>query len=94
MSAATRNGSRPLFTPTQSKMLTILKDGMPHDLDELFSCLSDEIQPKRNVHVHLLAIRRVLRSHGQEVIYEMFDNRPHYRWVVLLDDCKCRKVFF
>jgi DNA-binding CsgD family transcriptional regulator len=92
MAAGNGTKTKAQWTPTQSRILKLLSDGMPHEREEIFKCLNDELSAKRVVFTHLSDIRRVLRPLGQDILTELFEGIPHYRWVVLLGECTCRKV--
>ena len=72
------------FTPTQTAMLKVLSDGMPHSKAELHECLPDELGPMKNISRHLGEIRKALRPRGQDVLCEYRDRARLYRWVRLL----------
>lgn len=55
------------FTPTQDKILNVLKDGLPHKTQELIDCLGDSQATNKNVHTHIDNLRRKLRRIGQEI---------------------------
>jgi hypothetical protein len=72
------------FTPTQTAMLKVLSDGMPHSKAELHACLPDELSRPNSILRHLVDIRKVLRPRGQDVLCEYRDRARFYRWVRLL----------
>ncbi|MFA5376352.1 MAG: hypothetical protein WC455_11460 [Dehalococcoidia bacterium] len=72
------------FTPTQTAMLKVLSDGLPHSKAELHACLPDEMGPLKNISRHLGEIRKALRPRGQDVLCEYRDRARLYRWVRLL----------
>lgn len=72
------------FTPTQTAMLKVLSDGLPHSKAELHACLPDELGAADNVFRHISAIRKTLRPRGQDVLCEYRERSRFYRWVRLL----------
>jgi hypothetical protein len=72
------------FTPTQTAMLKVLSDGLPHSKAELHACLPDELSRPNSILRHLVDIRKVLRPRGQDVLCEYRDRARFYRWVRLL----------
>jgi DNA-binding response OmpR family regulator len=65
------------MTPTQAKMLEMLADGKMHSLDELRSCLPDELGGNCNVRVHVSRIRKQLRPSGGDIVCRS----SYYCWV-------------
>lgn len=55
------------LTPTQSRMLNILSDGLPHSREELHACLNDDLGELSNIQPHISLLRKSLRRHGQEI---------------------------
>lgn len=90
MGTVTRNTAmRDEFTRTQSAMLSVLADGMPHTRMELHACLPDELGPLSNVWKHVTNIRKILRPRGQDILCELVTapkggSRIQYRHVRLL----------
>lgn len=72
------------FTPTQQAMLDVLAGGRPHTRDELHACLPDELGEANNVHAHLSAIRKRLRSKGEDIVCRRLTGVPLYTWVRLV----------
>lgn len=72
----------PDFTPTQRRMLAVLRDGRDHTTAELAACLDDEQTGPRAVAVHLTHLRRKLRPDGMDVVYVVAGYRRSYRMVV------------
>ncbi len=68
------------WSPTQAKMLAVLKDGRPHSKQELHACLNDELSTMANVYNHIKLINDKLRQSEQRILSE----NGHYRWVRLL----------
>lgn len=78
------------FTRTQSAMLDVLADGMPHTRMELHACLDDELGPLSNICMHISNIRKILRPKGQDIVCELVHvtikggSKIQYRHVRLL----------
>jgi hypothetical protein len=82
------------FTPTQSRILAILSDGMPHRPAELKMALANEELASMNaLRVHLAHIRQKLRPRGEDIVCLWGWKECHrYRHVRLLhsanDGCR------
>lgn len=72
------------FSPTQTRMLILLSDGRPHTKEELHGCLWDELSKKSAINYHLLLLRKLLRTRGEDIICEFSRRRRVYRHVRLL----------
>ena len=72
------------YTETESKMLQVLSDGMPHRREELHACLWDEAGCLKNICIHISRLRKKLRSKGQHIVCEYADRTYHYRHIRLL----------
>ena len=68
----------------QSRMLAILRDGLPHTRQELHACLYDDCGAMSNIRCHLTLLRRVLRPKGRDILIEWINRRMHYRLVKLI----------
>ncbi len=66
------------FTPTEKRILAVLSDGMGHTRDELFDCLSDELQNKGNVGSVLCNLRSKLLQKGETVVCVMGQGYKKY----------------
>jgi hypothetical protein len=73
-----------VLTVTQLKMLEVLSDGRPHQKTELHACLSDDLAQMSALTPHLVAIRKMLRLQGEEVVCEFINRQRLYRHVRLL----------
>lgn len=67
------------FTPTQQRILAVLRDGRAHLRSELLACLWDELGARSNIRAHLTAIRKVLRTRGEDIRCEILDRAVYYR---------------
>lgn len=58
------------FTPTQKRIMEILKDGHAHPVAELWATIGDEQSVASNLKMHISLLRRVLQRHGKDIISE------------------------
>ena len=72
---------RRSYTPTQRKLLSILADGKPHTVAELFTCLPDDLGEATNVRSHLTGLRKRLRGEGRDIACELVCGVGYYRLV-------------
>ena len=72
------------FTPTQARLFNVVSDGLPHQRAELLEAMQDSESTYRAVAVHMVAIRKVLRPKGQDIICELRNRRIYYRYVRLM----------
>lgn len=74
----------PKFTPTETRILAVLSDGMPHRRDELMRCLWDELSSRAALKMQLSNIRAKLRPIGQDIVCEWYNRGLSYRQIRLL----------
>lgn len=55
-------------TPTQLRLLTLLRDGQPHRRKELHACLGDELAGNTAISWHLSKMREYLRPQGYNIL--------------------------
>lgn len=67
------------YTPTEQKLLVMLADGLPHTVEELATCLPDELASLTTVKAHIWKIRQKL--HGSAIAGERLNGRFVYRMV-------------
>ena len=68
--------------PQQQRMYDLLKDGLPHSLQELHGCLHDELGAMVNAQVAISFLRRRIRPVGLEVVCQRNNGaQPTYRLV-------------
>lgn len=72
------------YTPTQSKIMSLLEDLNPHTSDEVFQCLYDDMGAKSNISYHLTKLREILRPKGKSISCERVDGRTFYRLTRLM----------
>jgi hypothetical protein len=56
------------LTKTQSRLMALLSDGLPHSRRELTACV-DELCSYSNLSVHLFNLRKQLRPEGVGIIF-------------------------
>jgi hypothetical protein len=70
-----------LFTPTETILMNILADGMPHSRKDLIAALPNDQSDFTNLSTHLSNIRKKLAPYGRLVICEIYNRTVHYRQV-------------
>lgn len=80
------NGNGKAFTPTETRILSALADGMPHPKAELKGCVDEQLAlvDDSALRAHLARIRKKLRPKGQDIICELLNRSIHWRHVRLL----------
>lgn len=71
------------YTPTEERMLTLLKDGHPHVIKELKIVAGDDGMNDNAVQVHLCNIRKKLREDCQDIMSTYKDWKWQYQLVWL-----------
>jgi hypothetical protein len=74
----------PEFTPTESRIIKLLSDGLPHKKKEIHECLYDDMGRLNNIQQRISMIRKKLRPIGQDIICELIGYSIQYRHVRLL----------
>jgi hypothetical protein len=59
---------KSLYTPTQQRILNMLRDLKPHSDEELKVCLDDELGPASNIRPHLTHLRKIIRFAGYDIV--------------------------
>ena len=72
------------YTPTERRMLELLRDGLPHSREDLHSCLDDDLSQLTAIQYHLSRIRGKLSLIGEDIICEYYKRSFYYRHVRLL----------
>ncbi len=72
------------LTATQTKIITLLADGLPHTREELFACLPDDMGNLDNVKQHISNIRAKLKPRGEDVVSRLVNGKWSYQHVRLL----------
>jgi len=58
------------FTPTQKRIMEILKDGHAHPVAELWAVLGDDQAHESTLRVHISFLRKILQVNGLDIISE------------------------
>ena len=72
------------WTPTQARILEMLRDGMTHPPSEVLTCLEDPQGELATLYVHISTIRKKLRPVGLDILIRMVHSRSQYIMVRLL----------
>jgi hypothetical protein len=56
------------FTPVESRMLGLLRDGLAHKREELHACLDDDLADLTAIQPHICRIRKRLNSRGEDIL--------------------------
>jgi hypothetical protein len=52
------------LTPTQERLMAVLRDGEPHTYRELNACLNDELANPGNLKNHVCILNKKLQANG------------------------------
>lgn len=74
------------FTPTQRRLMRLLRDGEAHRRDELMLSLDEEYRTRQHLNFHLHYLRRKVHPYGYGIICELKMRSIHYRLVKLVGD--------
>ena len=80
MSQGNGKTERDFFTPTQRRIIDLLKDGQPHKRDEVRQCV-DDLASLETLKQHLIELRKKLRPHGYDVICQILNRGYHHRLI-------------
>lgn len=69
------------FTPTQRRMMDLLKDGERHTRHDLLQTLGDEFLELPDMKHHLKELRRRLKDRGQLIVCELYYRQICYRLI-------------
>jgi hypothetical protein len=58
------------LTPVETRMLDVLRDGLPHSGAQLHDCLADDRGVMSNIGAHLTSLRKKLRPGGHDIVCE------------------------
>ena len=67
------------FTPTQRKIMDLLRDGHSHPREHLCRCFPDELANPNNIRVHITLLRKKVRRQGLNIVCEPVDGVSCYR---------------
>jgi biotin operon repressor len=74
----------PRYTPTEKRMMYLLRDCLPHSVEQLHDCLDDPLSSRAAVKVRVSGLRKKLQEQGEDVRCEPIDGKTFYRWVRLV----------
>jgi hypothetical protein len=80
MSQGDGRAGRDFFTPTQQRIVDLLKNGQPHKRDEVRRCV-DELASLASLKTHLVKLRKRIRPHGYDVICQVLHRAYYYRLI-------------
>lgn len=66
------------FTPTQQRIMNILRDGLPHHWKEMTACV-DELADRNNLKPHLTALRKIIGPRGLDIVCGRRGHMIYYR---------------
>lgn len=69
------------LTPTQQRMLELLRDEKPHNRFALQKCLRDELGSVAGIKPHLTYLRKKLKPLGYGISCDMMAGENYYRLV-------------
>jgi len=72
------------FTPTEKRMLEVLRDGLPHAREELHACLDDDLSRRSSIQPHITRLRSKLEGRGEGILCVLYESKPHYQQVRFL----------
>lgn len=78
------NNYVPQFTPTERKIMNLLKDGLPKPSRKIWECLDDEMASMDAMRKHLSRMREKLKPLNHGIICEIYNRHVHYRYVILI----------
>lgn len=79
------------FTPTEKKIIEVLKDCKPHSKNDLYKVLEDDLSGPNALNVHITRIRPKLKVSGYTIV-PTFPNGSHIHFMIvaLVDPSKLR----
>ena len=73
------------YTPTETRILSLLSDGQGHTKQEIFDeCIEDDLARLSAINPHIMNLRRKLQDQGQTIALERNNDVGRYRIVRLL----------
>ena len=58
------------YTPTETRLMTVLGDGLRHTREELRTCIDDELAGPTALQAHISNMRKKLNPGGLDIICE------------------------
>ena len=75
---------KPRYTPTEQRIMNLLKDGLPKPSRTIWQCLEDDMASMDAMRMHLSRIREKLKPLNHGILCEIYNRHVHYRYVILL----------
>ena len=75
---------KPAWTPTQTRILQLLSDGMKHRQKELLRIIDGEYASVATLHMHISLMRPKLRPIGEEIFVERTSDGTLYQHVRII----------
>ena len=72
------------YTPTEYRILNLLKDGLPHHKTEVHKCLYDELSQLDSLAPHICRLRAKLLQRGETVVAVIRNKTTFYQHFRLL----------
>lgn len=72
------------YTPTEKRILDLLRDGRPHHRKEVHACLEDDLSDISAIYPHMTRLRNKLQPSGQDILAVTTGRTTYYQQVVLL----------
>lgn len=70
------------LTPTEERILGILSDGLPHKIEELMTCLWDDLGAEGNLRKAICILRKKMLPFNHSIVSQSVNNVACYRRVV------------
>jgi hypothetical protein len=74
------------YTPTQTKIMSLLSDGVAHTMDEVREKLEDPLMGRNSVSFHFVKLRKLLHPKGLTILCVLENRKIKYRLVHLVGD--------
>lgn len=73
------------YTPTESRILELLSDGLPHKRCEVHKCLEDDLAQIEAIYPHVSRLRHKLQPKGQDILAVTTGRITYYQQIRLLN---------
>ncbi len=73
------------YTPTETRILDLLRDGLPHRRDEVFKCLDDDLADISAIYPHMTRLPKKLQPKGQDILAVTTGRITFYQHIRLLN---------
>lgn len=85
MTVDTNDRSSKALTPTERRIMDVLKDGAVHLKEELYAQLTDELAGSTAVSTHISRIRRKIEGQGLLIVYQETKRGSTFRLARMID---------